>query len=620
MYSVTVPITLRSLLRYGPEAMWEEVKKFDATRVLLALGYYQQDPEARAASLKSLAQYCRFFKDRGYEVGAWIWTFIFEETIPYTQMEGLSGSRFPNNACPLDEAFRAFSAGYLQDIARCGVDLILFDDDFRYGFLGDSPGCLCKHHRAKITQIVGEDLPREVLAEKIRDRGKNKYRSAWLQANGDAFRAFAQNARAAVDEIDPRIRMGACACMTGWDVDGITAPELAKILAGKNKPLMRLIGAPYWATNRSWGHDVQDVVELSRMESAWSRFEGLEILAEGDAYPRPRLACPAAFLEGFDTAIRAAGCADGIQKYGVDYSSRPGYEDGYAVMHRRNRPVYKEIPRFFDGKTAKGIRIYEFPQKAEDAFLPTRDGVGDRLDHLFFSQAARMLSHNAVPSTYEGSGVCGMAFGENARHLPEKALENGLILDISAAEILQNRGVDTGLLSLGKKVFPAEERFLDGDHIGLNGAGAYEIRLSEKAEVLSESGGTPLTYRYENAKGQRFLVLNFVTDIVDKRGYVWKHYARGMQLREQMHWLCGKALPAQVLGCPGLFLQCKEGGGKMAVGLWNFSPDPVFSPRVLLDRAWGKAEFLNTRGQLSDSQVELEELPPYGFAAILLED
>ena len=290
------------------------------------------------------------------------------------------------------------------------------------------------------------------------------------------------------------------------------------------------------------------------------------------------------------------------------------------MMHRRNRGLYEEISRFFDGKTASGIRIYEYPQKVEDAVLPTRDGVGDRLDHFFFSQAARMLSHTAIPSTYEGTGVCGMAFGENARHLSEEALEKGLILDISAAEILKTLGVDTGLVALGEKIFPAEERFADGNHIGVNGAGAYEATLAEKAEVLSESGGIPLTYRYENARGQRFLVLNFVTDIVDKRGYIWKHYARGTQIRQQLPWLCGKNLPAQVLGCPGLYIQCKDGGGKRAIGLWNFSPDPAFAPKVLLDSAWNKAAFSNVRGQLSGSQVELEELPPYGFAAILLED
>lgn len=615
MYSVSVPVHIRSCQRYGLEAMLAEVKKFDARRVFLALGYYQLRPEKRRASLESLQESCRFFKEKGFEVGAWIWTTLFEETPPFSPMAALDGAPVPHSACPLDEDFLAFSRGYLQDIARCGVDLILFDDDFRYGFLGSTPGCLCELHAARINRILGEGLDQTQLSERILSGGKNKYRDAWLQCNGDAFRAFAKNARAAVDSVNPAIRLGACACMSSWDVDGVSAPELAKILAGNTRPILRLIGAPYWAANRSWGNFVQDAVELERMESAWSRFDGLEIMAEGDAYPRPRISCPAAYLEGFDMAIRAAGCTDGIMKYGIDYCSQPGYENGYAIMHHRNRPLYAGIDRLFGGKSAAGIRVYEFAKKAAEAEIPTLDGVGARLDHLFFSQAARVLAHNAIPSTYGGPGVTGIAFGENARHLGPDAFRKGLILDLPAAKILQEKGIDTGLVSVGEKVTPNEERFLSGNHIGLFGAAAYAVTVSEKAEILSVSGDIPLSYRYENGAGQRFLVLNFCTDITDKRAYIWKHYARGQQIAEHTPWLSGERLPAFVSGSPSLYLQCKAEEGSLTVGLWNFSPDPVFAPEVRLGEAWNEAEFLNTSGSLEADRVRLVEIPPFGFAA-----
>lgn len=620
MYKISVPVTMRSLAWYGPEALLKEIQKLDAERVVLALGYYQQDPEKRRASLETLARGARFFREQGYEVCAWIWTFIFEanETIPYVQMRGLDGGHYPNNACPLDEDFLAFSYDYIADIARCGVDVIMFDDDFRYGFLGKTPGCLCDLHTAQINKLVGEELTREQLAEKILSGGKNKYRDAWLQCNGDAFRAFARNARSAVDSVDPKIRMGACACMTAWDVDGIDAAELAQILAGGTKPFVRLIGAPYWAYSRSWGFDVQDVVEQERMESAWTRFEGLEIFAEGDAYPRPRIACPAAFLECFDMGIRASGCTDGILKYGVDYTSQPGYEEGYGRMHNRNRPLYEQIDRHFGGKQSTGIRIYEYAQKAADAVLPTLDGVGDRVDHLFFSQAARVLSHNAIPSTYEGSGITGMAFGENARHLPEEALEKGMILDVAAAKILQDRGIDTGLLMFGEKKTLVLEEFDDGKRIPVYGAQSYEIEVASEAEILSRGGDLIRSYRYENAKGQRFLVLNFVTDIVDKKAFVWKQYARGQQIAENVPWLSGKKLPASAVGNPSLYMQCKEDAESLTVGIWNIFPDPVIDPVVMLGECWNRAQWVNTNGRLEADAAYLEEIPPYGFAAFTL--
>ena len=617
MYKISVPIVIRSCRRYTPEAMLAEVKKFDAQRVFLALGYYQLDPESRRQDIEDLRDYCKIFKDAGLEVGAWIWTFGFQEKIPFHHMTLLKGNVNDDDtmACPLDKDFLAFSHSYIRDIAGTGVDIIMFDDDFRYGILGDTPGCLCPLHVAQINGIVGEELTREELAEKILSGGKNKYRDAWLQVNGDAFRGFAKNARDAVDSVDPTIRMGACACMTSWDIDGVTASELATILAGSTQPFVRLIGAPYWAATRSWGNDVQDVVELERMESAWTRFEGIEIFAEGDAYPRPRISCPAAHLEGYDMAVRASGATDGILKYGVDYASEPGYENGYAIMHGRNKPLYAGIDAHFGGKKNVGIRLYEYHEKAASAELPTLDGVGNRLDHFLFSQAARVLSHNAIPSVYEGTGVTGMAFGENARHLPAEAFGKGLILDVAAAKILQDRGVDVGLVALGGKIHPGEERFADGNHVVMYDASAYGITVSDKAEVLSTGDGVPLSYRYENAAGQRFLVLNFVTDIVSKKAYIWKQYARGRQIVENTPWLSGEKVPACAVGNPSLYLQCKADDTSLTVGLWNLHPDPAFAPVVQLAESFAAIECLNTAGRLERDRVSLEEIPPYGFAA-----
>ena len=95
--------------------------------------------------------------------------------------------------------------------------------------------------------------------------------------------------RESVDSVNTEIRLGTCTCMSSWDIDGISAKDTAYILAGNTKPFLRLIGAPYWAVERNWGNCIQDVVELERMESSWTREEEIEIMAEGDAYPRPRI-------------------------------------------------------------------------------------------------------------------------------------------------------------------------------------------------------------------------------------------------------------------------------------------------------------------------------------------
>ncbi|MBE6553198.1 MAG: hypothetical protein E7666_02535 [Ruminococcaceae bacterium] len=618
MYKISVPIMNANTTKNDREKVLKEIKRFDANRVFLALGTYELDPDKRRIALEALADNCQFFKDHNFEVGAWIWTFWIHNNTTFRNMRSIKGTEIKKFMCPTDERFVAFATDYIKDIAECGVDIIQFDDDFRYGFLSDSPACLCDGHIAAINRITGEHSTRQELEKYITSGAKNKFRDAFLKANGDAFRSFAAAVRRAVDEVNPNIRISLCTCMSSWDIDGTNAKELATILAGGTKPLLRLIGAPYWAVKKSWGNSLQDVIELERMESSWTRAEGIEIMAEGDVYPRPRILCPAAYLEGFDTAIRASGCTDGILKYGIDYFSNIEYETGYAQFHERNRETYKAIDSLFGGKVPCGIRVYESMKKISNMVMPTKVNSDVNIEKLFFSKAAGTLAYNSIPTTYEGEGVCGIVFDENARNLPAEAFRKGLILDVAAAEILTERGIDVGIESIGDAVSGDCERFLeDGNRILTNGAISYPLKLRKSAEVLSvldtASGTVPVSYRYENANRQRFLIINLNTRSMNDN--LLKHYARGRQYAEQAAWLGGGALPAYVYGSPSLYIQCKQGDGALAVGLWNFFADTVFSPTVQLDKAYSAIRCINCEGHLDGNQAYLSDIPPFGFVA-----
>lgn len=621
MYKISVPIMNSNTPREEWETIYAQIKRFDAERVFLALDCYQLDPVKREKAIRSLKENCDYFRSKGLEVGAWIWAFMLPENRDFRCMRTIAGDDVPDTMCPTDPAFMEFAREYIRDIACCGVDIIMFDDDLRYGFRGDSPSCLCDGHMERIRSITGMDISRQEVEKYILTGGRNPVRDAYLKANGDVLREFAAAMRDAVDAVDPAIRLGACACMSSWDIDGVDAAELARILAGGTQPFVRLIGAPYWAALRGWGNELQDVVELERMESAWTRFEGLEIMAEGDVYPRPRTKCPASYLEGYDMAIRASGCTDGILKYGIDYWSRPGYETGYARCHERNRDLYRGIDRLFHGEEC-GVRVYEYPQKIADMVVPMKTVEKRDIQDLFFSKAARTLAYNTVPAVYEGEGVCGIVFGENARHIPLSALLGGMILDIAAAEILESRGVDTGMAGIGSLVANGEcECFCEsGERIYAYGSRVWGLELRPGAEVLSympvSGGEIPVTYRYENAAGQRFLVLNI--DTVSTNDNLFKHYARSAQYAAQIPWLSGKKLPAHVYGHPALYIQCRRTEDTMTVGLWNSFADIAMEPEVVLDSAYADAEFLGCSGRLEGDRVVLSDIPAFGFAAFVV--
>ena len=622
MYKISVPLMNAIIKRSNREKVCEELKKLNAERVFLALDTYELDENKQKEIFDELADNCRFFKEKGFEVGSWNWTFWVHNNVSFTPMRTIHGDDIKEFMCPTDENFVNFSCAYIKSIAKCGVDIIMFDDDFRYGFFAESPACLCENHVKMINEMTESSLTRQEIAKHINSGSENIYRSAYLKANGDAFRSFAKRLRNSLNEVNPKIRMGACACMTSWDIDGTDAFELATILSGDTKPFVRQIGAPYWAVNKNWGNSLQDVIELERMESVWTRKGEIEIMAEGDVFPRPRTNCPASFLEGFDTAIRVSKCTDGILKYGIDYFSNADYETGYRKFHERNLETYKKIDEFFSDKTNTGIRIYESMKKVEQMKMPTKVNDSVVIEDLFFSKASRCLAFNSIPTVFEGDGVTGMVFDENARTLPKNAFKKGLILDLAAAEILTERGFDVGLKNIGaplkqnNEVSYIVEHFLNNNnYVSIGSCTLYDIEIDEKAEILSDmeflKKNVPLSYRYENKEGQRFLVFN-VNTRSNSDNYL-KSYERGCQIFENVAWLSGEKLPAYTYGNPALYTQAKKGENSLAVGLWNFYADIAINPVIELDKTYSSVRFINCDGKLDGDKVYLTDISPYAF-------
>ena len=91
MYDISVPIKIAPTTRFGITETIAELNKLDTKRVIIALGFYELDPEKKAASLQDLKDVCDALHQQGFEVGAWVWTFMFQGAHPYTTMRSING-------------------------------------------------------------------------------------------------------------------------------------------------------------------------------------------------------------------------------------------------------------------------------------------------------------------------------------------------------------------------------------------------------------------------------------------------------------------------------------------------------------------------------------------------
>ena len=628
MKNIYAPVTNANFSR-DRAGMVSEIRRLGVTDYVF-MGTGMRADCGGQAGLNLIKENCDYLHKEGFKVCAWKWAWFMGKG-EFSKLVSAYGKADELLVCPSDQAFVDYSCEFIKKLAATGVDMILFDDDFNsFGLYNPPMSCCCDSHLRLVSEKVSEPITREFLAEKLLSGGANPYRSAWIQVNVDLLKTFAQRIRQAVDTVNPECRIGICCSPVAWDFSADVS-ELARIIAGKTKPFLRLICAPYWAAARvHGGFRMQDVIEHERCVAQYCD-EDIEIYAEGDTFPRPRYRCPASYLEAFHMAVIADGRVDGILKYGIDFYSKAGYETGYADLYQYYLPIYDQIEKYLTPKDSRGIYVLEAPRKYEHMWIPEKITAGEEISELVYSKSAPMLAANTIPTAYRYNGYGTIAFGENAKYATQEVLNGGMILDVFAAKNLENMGIDVGLKAVGIHVKPSKEFFIEeNDYVGLvRGIGAdwnmesevYRAELKDGVKLQSrfwvDGEEIPGSYLYENANGQRFLVFLF-------DGYfcgegMFRMYTRARQIIQDMQWLCGKSLPAVCEGNPDLYMMYKEGDGKAAVGLWNFSADPVLRPCVELDRSYSKLTCINCEGRMEGNKVYLSKLSSNEFTGFAVE-
>jgi len=633
MYKLSMPISLIEFTEDRIGQLKEELKRSGADRVFITACRSVNSEEDKDASIPQIRRAAEWLRSEGYEPGVWISSLghggSMVEDKGYQYIISATGSYSTDSFCPYDEAFQNEFARWVADLATTGVDMIMLDDDYRLGYRTGGIGCFCPLHLARISELLGgEELTREQLIEKAFVGGKNRYRDAWLTACGESLRVLAKKLRAAVDSVDPTIRLGHCAVLDTWDIDGVDSITLARDFAGATKPFLRLIGAAYWGNREGFGCKLANVIELERMQLTWCEGEGIETFSEGDVFPRPRHHVPSAYLEALDTALRADGRIDGILKYMVDYEVTPFYERGYVDRHVRNKDVAAAFSRIFSGKKHTGVRIYECMNRLEEYDFGTEYPGHQYIADDFVPSSARLLCDNAIPMQYDEEDVT-IIFGENARNVPEEMLANGAILDCDAAKLLTKRGIDVGLRGVDGEftanyVYYPQKKEGMGFRLGMYGAGGartLKLRAADSAEAQMElrcGEDRAAAYHYEDAKGRRFLVFPFEGKRARGVSMLFRNYYMQDQLLDSLAWIRRKPMDVAVRRCPDLYLQTARSENELAVGLWNIFADAAFIGEVELGETWREAEFINCTGSLKDGKLVIDDIGAFCFGAVLL--
>ncbi len=602
---------ISELKRIGADCVWlcASPDEIYGTAKRLALEKGVAVPESDgydAEIIKYYAEYFREFskpyREAGFRILFWTCptighggTLTGESPHGYLPLVNRKGEAEIGCFCPLDERLKRDIAEAAATIALCGVEAIMFDDDFRLNIHSLTKiGCFCDAHIARFNRENGLNMTREELVRAALAPEANEIRKRWFKLSGESLYEFAEYVEKRVHEVNPKVRLGIATAMSLYNSEGIDVPEMMRRFAGKRtKPILRLIGAPYWAGESAT--QIAYIVEYNKLQQQWLRNEGIELFSEGDTYPHCAYFSSAAHMNAYKAGVLASGSKQ-ILNYVFQYRGAPDYEHAYTDSCEENAFYLNAVAGMFGDGEYGGYRInyklgvldrFKF---AEDPYK--QEGWFDKPHILEY------LTRMAVPIG------CSGPFFLTADSVPfvsdgdiEEMKTAGAVLDIGAALALRERGVDVGIESADPAEFnghetyaphpinhPYEKASVGIGMLGFGTGGGYACVLNKGAEVMSAlDDGTPTSYLYRNRDGAGFFVFTFPLKGSVPHTQLFYTYARQAQLANAAAFISQRPLDAVLYGRANVHIIVKRlKTGDTAVLLGNMSGDTLRSPMLSL--------------------------------------
>ena len=160
-YKISIPVMLHE--HFCKEDILAVLKACKAERIFLAVGVLSFEPEKHNRMMEMLKKYVPYFQSNGLEVGIWFWSF-WRSGLDVNELEDYlivntegdmrsSGDTLEGEkkegagfCCPASEKFLSSVTKTIAELASVHPDILMLDDDYRFGFHDLSMGCFCNAH------------------------------------------------------------------------------------------------------------------------------------------------------------------------------------------------------------------------------------------------------------------------------------------------------------------------------------------------------------------------------------------------------------------------------------------------------------------------------------------
>ena len=552
---------------------------------------------------------------------------------PYQHVVNFDGRESHLGLCAFDPGFQQdFAAKIARVVEIARPPIVLMEDDYtQHTHPGVVLGCFCKRHLAEFSRRAGRNYTREEVAKLfLEDRPETlPLRKIFAEVNRDSLVELSKVIRQAVDKVAPDTRIGLCEC-GGTDIDGFMTFDVARALAGKTRPLIRVTGTEY--SSEDSGRRIP-LRTAHLFFDAEQMPQDIEWVHESDTYPHTTYFMSPEYLETLMLKSLFLG-ADGSQFYALQYLDDAAEDTGYLDMYRKSQPRFQAIHALGKEIELAGCRVIHDPLSVSSKRLKNTgffSGGGD------YAWGCAMLARMGIPySTRKGSPV--LLLGNEAEVLSDEKLteilSGAVLMDVKAAGICRDRGF-ASLIGVDVKPIEKYEICLEefaaipefADIKGrFNYNNAYAPAGAESAQYAQLQllpGAEALSYylnpegeriliassRFVNAKGGRVAVLSYSLTH-NQSSTVFSLRRRKMLLRT-IEWLRRSELPATVVDCPNVSIMVRRlAGGNYLLAVTSLSGSERENITLQLSK-----ELRNTAAfELDDSGVwqELAPIPADG--------